>query len=103
MNFEDLDRHFFEHGGGLSELRSLLEPTKLVHGHSEVGARRWLDLMPVDLNELLVEVTGDVVASLLVSVSATGGCAAPSVCGDHGGICFQATPSTVGIPSRMAC
>jgi hypothetical protein len=40
MNFEDLDRHCFEFGSGLSELRSLLEPAKLVHGHSEVGAWR---------------------------------------------------------------
>jgi hypothetical protein len=55
--------------------------------------------MPVDLNELLVEVAGDAATSLLVGVSATDGRAAPGVCGGRGGIYFPATPSMVGVPS----
>jgi hypothetical protein len=73
-NFEDLDYCSFEHGSGLSDLRSLLELAKLVHGHDEAGTWRWLDIMSIDLNELLIEVASDT-TSLLISVFTTDGCA----------------------------
>ena len=49
VDFEDLDHRFLKHGGGFGELGGLLEPAELVHGYREIGARRWLDLVPIDL------------------------------------------------------
>lgn len=40
MNFKDLNYHCLKLGGGLDELRSLLEPAELVHGHDKVGTWR---------------------------------------------------------------
>ena len=48
MNFKDLNCRYLKDGGGLGELGSLLEPTKLIHGYSKVGARCRLDLVPID-------------------------------------------------------
>jgi hypothetical protein len=55
--------------------------------------------MSVDLNKLLIVVASDTAASLLVGIATTDSRAGPDVCGVHGGICFLATPSVVGVPS----
>ena len=49
MDFEDLDHHCLKHGSGFGDLRGLLEPAELVHGHHDIGARRRLDLVPINL------------------------------------------------------
>ena len=56
MNLEDLDHYHFKHGGGIFDLGSPLEPTKLVHGHDEANTQRRLDLMPVDLEKFINEI-----------------------------------------------
>ena len=47
VDFEDLDRRCFMHGGGFGKLGGLLEPTELVHGYRKIDTR--LDFVPVDL------------------------------------------------------
>jgi hypothetical protein len=60
-----------------------------------------LEFISVDLNILLIEVVGDAVASLLVSVFATDGRATLGVCGGHDGIYFPVTLSAVSVPSFL--
>jgi hypothetical protein len=79
-DFEDLNHCCLEHGGGLGELGSLLEPAELIHGHDEIGTRGQLDLVFVDLHELIIEIAGNAAAPLLVGVTTCNGYATTGCC-----------------------
>lgn len=51
---DGFDRRRFERDGCLGDFRHRREPAQLVHGDDEVGARRWLNFMAVDLDEGVV-------------------------------------------------
>lgn len=76
--FIDLDRRCFERSGCLGDFWRRWEPAQLVHGDGEVGARRRLNLVAVDLDEGVVEVADDAVPTLLVAAPAPRPAAAPA-------------------------
>jgi len=49
----------FKHRGNLGDLRCLLEPSKLISSHSQVGAWGLVDIVAVDMDEFIVEVAAE--------------------------------------------
>ena len=95
----NLNHCCFKHGGGFGELWRWWEPAQLVHGDSKVGAQCWQDHMPINLDELFVEVVDDTVPSLLIGSTATDSRARIGVCYGCGGICFSMASGAIGISS----
>ena len=57
----DLAVRRFEHGGDLSDLRSLQEPGELVGGHDQVSAWSFVDVVVVNTDKFVVEVVLELV------------------------------------------
>ena len=53
----DLTVRCFKHGGDLGDLRCLWEPCELVGSHSQVGAWGLVDIVAVNMEKLIIEVT----------------------------------------------
>jgi hypothetical protein len=90
--FVDLNLHCFKHRSGLGIFRHLLDPSQLIHGDGDVGARGRLDIMPVDLKKFLIKDARNAVTSWLVYYASASGCACSGVC------LFCAAPGAVGVP-----
>jgi len=52
----DLAMRRFKHCGDLGNLWCLWEPSELIGGHSQVGARSLIDVMVVNMEKLIVKV-----------------------------------------------
>ena len=52
----DLAVRRFEHGGDLSDLGSLRKPGELIGGHGQVSARRFVDVVAVNTEELFIKI-----------------------------------------------
>ena len=49
----------FKHCGDLGDFWRLLEPSKLISGHGQVGAWGLIDIMAIDTNEFIIEVVAE--------------------------------------------
>ena len=49
----------FKHCGDLGDFWRLLEPSKLISGHDQVGAWGLVDIMAINMDEFVVEVAAE--------------------------------------------
>ena len=56
MDLVDLAVCRFEHGGDLSDLGSLRKLGELIGGHGQVSARRFVDVVAVNTEEIFVKI-----------------------------------------------
>ena len=55
MNLVDLVVRHFKHRSNLGDLWHLLEPSKLISGHGQVGAWGLVDIMAINMDEFIIE------------------------------------------------
>ena len=59
MDLVDLAVRSFKHYGDLGNFWRLLEPSELISSHGQVGAWGLVDIMAVNMDEFVVEVTAE--------------------------------------------